>query len=192
MNSDLTRVEELTVELSTKPYDPVVNFTLGLEYHKYGQLASALGCYLRAAEFGYDTHPDYVYTSLLKIAACAESQKERTATVSGALLQAIGYLPARPEAWFLLARFHERAGNWRECYAFASAGRSLSRLVNTPLPAWVEYPGEFVFDYEMAVSGWWIGRRDDSVRIFNDLLTHKSMPQEYVNSCINNLRTIGA
>lgn len=186
-------IEDLVVKLSTDPHNPVLNFELGLAYDSLGQTASAVSCYLRCAEFGYATHPDHVYASLLKISTCMESQKERQWSVSNALLQAIAYMPSRPEAWFLLARYHERRNEWQECYSYATVGKSFVHFhEKSVLPCDVGYPGKFVFDFEIAVSAWWIGRKDESHQIFNDLLTHTQMPQEYVNACLSNLQNIGA
>lgn len=174
-------IEDLVVRLSEEPHNPIYNFELGLAYDEIGQYASAVSCYLRAAEFGYESHSDYVYASLIRMSSCMETQKEREWSVSGTLLQAISYMPSRPEAWFLLARYHERQTNWQECYTFAAVGKALVNLSTNPLPCSTDYPGKFAFDFEMAVSAWWIGRRDESAEIFNRLLANEKMPQEYVN-----------
>lgn len=186
-------IEDLVVKLSADPHSPVCNFELGLEYDAIGQYASAVSCYLRTAEFGYETHPDYVYASLIKISACMEYQKERQWSVSGSLLQAIAYMPTRPDAWFLLSRYHERQGNWQECYTFAKVGKSLSGIhENYVLPCTTEYPGKFGLDFEMGVSAWWIGRKDESLAIFNNMLMNEQLPKEYVDAILYNLRNIGA
>lgn len=185
-------IEELVVLLSTDPHNPIINFELGLAYDSLGQTASAVSCYLRTAEFGYDSHPDYVYASLLQIAKCMESQRERQWSVSGALLQAIAYMPSRPEAWFFLARYHERKSEWQECFTYATVGKSVCNLhEHYRLPCTTEFPGSFVFDFEIAVSGWWLGRKDESLAIFNRLLTNERMPAEYISSCLTNMQSIG-
>lgn len=190
MSSDTKRIEDLVVSLSTDPYNPILNFQAAEEYYRHDQRASAISFYLRCAEFGYETHNDYVYASLLKMANCFEDQKDRQWTVSNALLQAISYMPHRPEAWFLLARFHERSGNWQESYTFAEAGLAFVKLNHAPLPTWVDYPGEYGLLFEKYVAAWWIGRRDETVPGLTDLLDRYDMSQEFVNACIHNLHRV--
>jgi hypothetical protein len=63
-------VRELTLKLAEDPVDVENNFNLAIAYEEQLQYASAAGFYLRAAEYGYKTHPLITYTSLLKMALC--------------------------------------------------------------------------------------------------------------------------
>jgi hypothetical protein len=161
------KIEQLVIELSKDPFNPVLNFDVAVEYEKQNQTASAVSFYLRTAEYGHESHPTLVYASLLKVAHCFDDQNDRQATVSNCLLQAVAYLPYRPEGYFLLAQFHERLGQWQECYTWACIG--LHHQLNSPLPVHVGYEGQYVLQFEKAVSAWWIGRKDESVEIFNKL-----------------------
>ena len=161
------KIEDLVVELSKDPFNPVLNFDVAVEYEKQNQTASAVSFYLRTAEYGIESHPTLVYASLLKVAHCFDDQNDRQATVSNCLLQAVAYLPYRPEGYFLLAQFHERLGQWQECYTWACIG--LHHQLNSPLPVHVGYEGQYVLQFEKAVSAWWIGRKNESIEIFNKL-----------------------
>jgi hypothetical protein len=161
------KIEQLVVELSKDPFNPVLNFDVAVEYEKQNQTASAVSFYLRTAEYGHESHPTLVYASLLKVAHCFDDQNDRQATVTNCLLQAVAYLPYRPEGYFLLAQFHERLGQWQECYTWACIG--LHHQLNSPLPVHVGYEGQYVLQFEKAVSAWWIGRKDESIEIFNKL-----------------------
>ena len=161
------RIEQLVVELSKDPFNPTLNFDVAVEYEKQNQTASAVSFYLRTAEYGHESHPTLVYASLLKVAHCFDDQNDRQATVTNCLLQAVAYLPYRPEGYFLLAQFHERLGQWQECYTWACIG--LHHQLNSPLPVHVGYEGQYVLQFEKAVSAWWIGRKDESIEIFNKL-----------------------
>lgn len=187
---DTGHIDALVTTFARNPEHPVINFHVAEEYKRHNQLASAISFYLRCAEFGHDTHHAYVYTSLLQIANCFEIQKERPWTVSNSLLQAIAYMPSRPEAWFLLARFYERSHNWQEAYTHATVGFSFTRFGHSLLPADVQYPGEYGLLFEKYVAGWWIGRREESITGFTDLLDKYEMSQEFVESCLNNLQRI--
>ena len=185
------RIEELVVELSKDPFNPKKNFDVAVEYEKQNQTASAVSFYLRTAEYGGDTDSLLIYTSLLKMAACFEDQNDRVFTVSNCLLQAITVLPTRPEAYFLLAKFHEKKGDWQECYTWATVG--LSNLTNDepPLPALVGYKGPYCLNFEKAVSAWWIGRPQESKDLLLELSKIEYMDDEYKVAVKNNRDRLG-
>jgi len=162
-------IEELVENASHDMFNPQLNFDIAKKYDELGQNAAAISFYLRAAEYGYESSPIIVYTSLIRISFCLESQTGREHTVSSTLLQAIEYMPSRPEAYFLLSRFYERTQKWQECYTWAEIGLRFATR-HDPLPADVEYPGSYGFMFEKAVSGWWLGRKEDSFKIFKDML----------------------
>jgi tetratricopeptide (TPR) repeat protein len=180
-------IDDLTIELSKDPFNPVLSFNIAFEYEKVGQTASAISFYLRTAEYGFYTHPEYVYASLIKSSQCFEHQKNRESTVHNLLLKAVAHLPTRPEAWFLLARYCERAKRWQEAYTFAETGLMYTKIKITPLPILVDYPGEYALDFEKAVAGWWVGRKDESQEIFQELLK-KDIGDIYRTAVISNLK----
>lgn len=161
------KIEELVIGLSKDPFNPALNFDVAVEYEKQNQTASAVSFYLRTAEYGHESHPSLVYASLLKAAHCFDDQNDRQATVSNCLLQAVAYLPYRPEGYFLLAQFHERLGQWQECYTWANIG--LHQHLHSPLPVHVGYEDRYVLLFEKAVSAWWIGRKEESLELLNRL-----------------------
>ena len=183
-------IERLVVEVSTSPLDPVLNFNAAVEYEKLNQTASAVGFYLRAVEYGYETHQLIAYASLLRISICMEGQKDRNWTVSNVILQAIAFLPARPEAYFLMARFYERSAQWQECYTFAQIGLMYSSQGMLNLPIDVEYIGESGLIFEKAISAWWIGRLDESTKLLNTLSKNPNLPENYKIAVKDNLDRI--
>lgn len=182
------KLENLIVEFSSDPFNSKKNFEIAKEYERLNQMASAISFYLRAAEFSDKPKDPIVYASLLRLSLCFESQKDRIHTVSNATLQALAYDPERPEAYFLMSRFHERAGNYQECYTWAELG--LQRKSKKPLPADVEYYGQYCLKFEKAVSGWWIGRESEAKQIFIGLLVEDLRP-EYRDAIKANLGRIG-
>jgi tetratricopeptide (TPR) repeat protein len=161
------KIEQLVVDLSKDPFNPTLNFDVAVEYEKQNQTASAVSFYLRTAEYGHTYHPSLTYASLLKAAHCFDDQNDRQATVSNCLLQAVAYLPYRPEAYFLLAQFYERSGQWQECYTWAQMG--LHQQPCGVLPIHVGYEGQYVLVFEKAVSAWWIGRKEESLDLLHQL-----------------------
>ena len=115
-------IKELAIDVAFDSFNPEKNFDLANAYYDQGQYSSAAGFYLRAADRGYKTHPLIAYTSLLRMSLCFTKQGERSATVYQNTLQALTLLPGRPEAYFLLARIHERNKEWQKAYTFAELG----------------------------------------------------------------------
>jgi hypothetical protein len=182
-------IKDLTIDLSSDPYSAEKNFALAEGYSSQKQYASAAGFYLRAAEYGYKTHPLITYTSLLKMALCWSYQGDRNKTVYNNLMQAVAYLPNRPEAYFLLARIHERNKEYQQCYTYSEMGLLYATSTyHNPLPAYVDYNGAYCLMFEKAVAGWWLGRKEESKVLFQYLLDDHQMAPEYVSGCLNNLK----
>jgi len=163
-------IEKLVEDASHDMFNPKLNFEIAKKYEEMGQTASAISFYLRAAEYGHDTDPLVVYASILRMSICFDSQREREHTTKHCLLQAIQYLPNRPEAYFLLSRYYERKQDWQECYTWAEVGLTHNSRLEA-LPIDVEYYGLYCLEFEKGVSGWWLGRKEDSKQIFEKLLT---------------------
>ena len=176
-------IGELISKLAHDPFNPEHNFDAAVEYERLNQTASAVSFYLRCAEYGGE-NSILVYTSLIKLAKCFETQNDRKHTVTNCLLQAIAYMPTRPEAYFLLSQFHEKESNWQECYTFAVMGKNC--IAYNPLPVNVEYYGLYCLTFEQAVSAYWIGRFDESVTLFKELL-QQDISAEYRDAIKYNL-----
>ena len=185
---DVTNVEKVILDLATDSFDPEKNFACALEYEKLNQTSSAAFFYLRAAEWGYKTHPLIAYTSLLKMSLNYGKQVNRENTVASSLLHAVTFMPQRPEGQFLLARYYERNKKWQEAYTVASTGLMFAQnTYNNPLPAYVDYNGTYCLLFEKAVAGWWLGQKAESKVIFEDLLK-QNITEEYRTAIENNLK----
>lgn len=180
------RIEFLTVELSKDTYNPEKNLALAVEYEKLGQTASAVSFYLRAAEYGYKTHVDLTYACLIKVAQCIDRQTGRGLTVSNSLLQAVAYLPDRPEAYWALSVFYERAGQWQESYTYASLALRNNRQV-FDLPADTGYVDWYSAVFQQAVAEWWVGRKSDSLAALRKLAADERCPEIYRAAAKDNL-----
>lgn len=182
-------IEDLIIDLSHKPFDPETNFKAAVRYEELHQTASAVSLYLRTVEYGYDTAPSLVYASLCKLAHCFEDQKDRTWTVSNALLQAVAYLPYRPEAYFLMSRFHEQATQWQESYTWAEMGLHQEQL--PALPVNVGYHGRYCLEFQKAVAAYWVGRPQESKALLIKL-SQMDLPSEYRGAVEFNLGRLSA
>jgi len=187
------QISKLVTELAFSPADPELNFKLGLVYQTVQQPATAVSFFLRAAEYGVETKSrKIVYTSLLKMSECFTLQGGRVHSVTNALQQAVAYCPERPEGYFLLSRFYELAGNWQECYTWASIGCSYaSKTEEDSLPIYVGYDGKYCLEFQKAVSSWWIGRKDESKDMLMELAKDRSLKENYKDAVTTNLKRIG-
>ena len=182
----MQKITDLIVELSKDPFNPFLSTRIAEEYYHMGQTASAVSFYLRTAEYGYYTHGEHVYASLLKAAKCFDNQMGREHTVRNLMEKAIAYSPKRPEAWFLLSRWYERNQKWQESYTAAEVGIQNLPSIFFPLPIDVEYAGDFVLPFQKGVAAWWIGRQDESEQIFRNLLK-QNLPDLYRNAIKSNM-----
>lgn len=182
-------LKDLVVDLASDTSNPNKNFVLAEEYERLKQHSSAAGFFLRAADLAYKTDPLLTYTSLLKMALCWSRQQDRSATVLNTLHHAIAFMPTRPEAYFLLARYYEYRKDWIKTYTFAEVGLQFAMTAKyTPTTGYVEYNGLYCLLFEKAVASWWIGRKEESKALFQHLLDDHRMTPEYVNGCLNNMR----
>ena len=169
--------------------DPAVNFQLGQEYEAQGQTGAAISFYLRTAE--RSTIDLMQYEALLRMALCFEKQKTRDDTESVILQKAIGLMPSRPEAYFLLARLYEWRKLWHESFFVASVGCSVADFTLPALTTDVQYPGEYALWFQKAVAMWWVGNCDESRELFYHLKTTYHMNEMFANAVNNNLNQLG-
>jgi hypothetical protein len=108
------------------------------------------------------------------------------------LLQAIAYDDSRPEAYLLLSQFHEKAQQWQEAHTWAVLGMGWSWDTFEPLPADIGYYGDYCLRFQMAVAAWWIGRKDESLAILNDLSQRDDLHPMYKNAVQMNLEKLNA
>jgi len=185
-------IERLIVDASKDPLNPSKNLAIAIEYEKLGQTASAVGFYLRAAEYGYDEDSLIAYSALLRVSICIDGQKNRDLTVTNVLLQAMAYLPDRAEAYFLMSRFYEKTQSWQESYTFAALGQHcLATQGSIRLPVSIAgYDGDYVLQFQQAISAWWIGRADESLSILKKLASRKDLTEVYRLAVNDNIKRI--
>lgn len=179
------------LDLVKDPYNPTINFSVGNEYNKIGQYASALSYFLRAAEFSTDK--DFSYDCLLKIAHILGKNNERPHSQKGAYLNAISANPTRPEAYFYLSQYHEVRKEWQESYTYAVIGLELYEKCTSNMSIRLNtYPGYYGLLFQKALSSWWIGLCDESRELFQTLHSSYKMEEPYTTLVVNNLKRLGS
>lgn len=172
------------------PYNILTNFNMGQYYFINGHWSASLSFFLRTAEYG--NNDDIIYESLIKIGQIFTNLGRRPASEKVAYLTAISFQPQRPEAYYFMSQYHERQLNWFESYNFSTIGHTNINNAKTTLTD-LGYPGKFSFQFQQAVSSWWIGRTDLSRELFFDLLNnhYNELPEFFKESLIINITNIG-
>jgi hypothetical protein len=177
----------IIVRLSQDPFNSDLNFDVAENYLSNNQTASAVSFYLRCVEYSAPANAK-AYTSLLRMAKCFDDQNGRELSVTNCLLQALTYDDTRPEAYFLLSQYHEKAGNWQEAYTFACLGLGWITDSET-LPADVGYYGAYCLEFQKFVAAWWVGRKKESLDGLKDLAS-RDLPAMYKDAVAYNLEKL--
>ena len=181
-----TELENLLTEYSLDPENPQRSYNVGLWYEREGHTAPALSYFLRSAERFEDE--DMQYEALIKCHHCYDKQGTRDGTAISLLQQALCLKPNRPEAYFLLARFHERRQQWHDCYKYSCLGLSIADFSSPPTTSDVEYPGKYGLSFEKALSGWYWGKNEESKNTLLELSNDPEVTDEYYNAVVDNLK----
>lgn len=188
-NMNKTDIEQLLTTYCQDPENAKYNFDLGLWYINQGHTAPALSYFLRCSERSSDLN--LAYESLLWCHHCYEKQKTRDSTAKTLLHHAICLLPKRPEAYFLLSKFHEIRQQWQDAYTIASLGITFTEDYDS-LDSDVGYPGEYGLYYEKAISAYWWGKGDESRDLFQHIKNNYQLEEPYYSSVQNNLTRLGS
>jgi glycosyltransferase involved in cell wall biosynthesis len=185
-----TKLEELMYQYSLDTENPVNNFNLANWYEYEGHTAPALSYYLRCAERGVESHPDLAYEALIRGSYCYEKQGTRDGSSRSLLWQAQMFLPNRPEAYYLLARFSERREWWQDCYTTCDLALKQCDFDTAPLLTNVEYPGKYGILFLKGISGWWWGKGDESRTLFKEILTNYPLDEKTYNLISDHLKRV--
>ena len=172
-----------------EPRDPLHNFRLAIAYEALGQKAAAMTLFLRASELTDNEHLQY--ECLLHNYLMLDEQGGREHSKLGQLYHALATVPSRPEAYYLLSKHYESKENWQECYTMATIGLSMVSDNHPQLYTSVNYSGEYMLKLEKAISGWWLGRCDDSRTLFRDILDNYQVEDWVATLCRTNLANLG-
>jgi hypothetical protein len=188
---DKTEIENLLIEYSLDTENPEHNFNLGMWYEKEGHSAPAVSYFLRCAERAVEIDEDLAYEALIHASHCYDRQGTRDESSRSLLWQAQMFLPHRPEAYYLLARFAQRKEWWQDCYVNSDLCLRYCDFNVKPLRTDVEYPGKYGLLFEKAISGWWWGKVDESRSLLKEILTDYNINQDDYKTVHNKLIEIG-
>jgi GR25 family glycosyltransferase involved in LPS biosynthesis len=183
------QIELLLEAYSADPENADNNFNLGVWYWNDGHTAPALSYFLRCAERAEDDL--LAYEALLWAHQCYEKQGTRDSTAKTLLQHAVNLLPTRPEAYFLLAKFHGKRQQWTDTYTVSHQGLIFSEKNLKPLKNGVGYMGEFALLYEKAVAGWWWGKSNETRKLLQEIKNNYDLPEQYEKSVQDLLMTYG-
>lgn len=147
-------------------YDEVKNILLAEQYFSQQQYASALTFFLKVCDNSKNN--DIIYECLIKIAKCFGRLGRRPASEETAFLNAVNFQPHRPEAYLALSNYYTYYGKWTEAYNFATIGYS-NRVNKKVTITNIEYKGDYIFLYILALSSNKLGRIEESRKRFLEL-----------------------
>jgi hypothetical protein len=188
--SSPNQIELLLEKYSADPENADNNFNLGVWYWNENHTAPALSYFLRSAERAEDSV--LAYESLLWAHQCYEKQGTRDSTARTLLQHAINLLPTRPEAYFLLAKFHGKREQWTDAYSVSHQGLVFSEKNLASLRNNVGYMGEFALLYEKAVAGWFWGKGNETRQLLQEIKNNYELPEQYEKSVQDLLMSYGA
>ena len=187
--TNMNKIETLLTQYSNDPENENHNFNLGVWYWNDGHTAPALSYFLRCAERAEDNL--LAYEALLWSHQCYEKQGTRDSTARTLLQHAVNLLPTRPEAYFLLAKFHGKREQWTDAYSISHQGLTFMEKNPEPLKNSGGYMGEFALLYEKAVAGWWWGKSNETRKLLQDIKNNYELPEQYEKSVQDLLMTYG-
>lgn len=164
-----TELEKLLELYSLDTENPEHNFNLGVWYENQGHTAPALSYFLRCAERGFESDPDLAYEALIRGSYCYFKQGTRDGSGRGMLWQAQMFLPNRPEAYYLLARYAAKNEWWQDTYSTTQLSLMVCDFDLPPLRTDVEYPGKYGILYEKSVSAWWWGKENETRSLLQEI-----------------------
>jgi hypothetical protein len=185
-----TELEELIYQYSLNTEDPLNNFNIAFWYEKEEHTAPALSYYLRCAERAADSDLDLAYEALIRGSYCYEKQGTRDGSSRSLMWQAQMFLPHRPEAYYLLARFSERREWWQDCYTTCDLALKHCDFDGVPLKTNVEYPGKHGILFLKGISAWWWGKGEESRILFKDILTNYELDERSYNLVYDRLKKV--
>ena len=186
-----TELENLLTAYSLDTENPEHNFNLGVFYDREGHTAPALSYFLRCAERASESDPTLAYEALIRGSYCYFKQGTRDGSGRGMLWQAQMFLPHRPEAYYLLARYAQRKEWWQDCYSTSELALINCDFNLPPLRTDVEYPGVHGILFEKGISGWWWGKVEESRSILIDILENYNVSDADRQILITNLEKMG-
>lgn len=162
----LNQIHPLLRQTVFNPYDGLANLELGEYYFSQQHYAPALTYFLKVADYCNDE--DLQYEALIKVARCLGRLGRRPASEETAFLNAITFQPQRPEAYLFISHYYEWYKKWTEMYNFAAIGYSNKNNKKTTVTN-IDYNGDHIFLYQLALASNHLGRIEESRRWFNKL-----------------------
>jgi len=150
-------------------------------YWKRGDWAGSLSFWTRLVEYGNDEER---YDGLIHTSLSIWKMGNRRTHVKDSLFRCVTDFPHRGEGYLLLSKLFEEEGSWTECYMWAKKGLESPNETRPLLD--VEIPTIEHFRFQMGVSGWWIGKAEESLGIHLEL-RDSSLPKPYLDAIKRNL-----
>ena len=184
-------IESLLTIFSLDTENPEHNFNLALWYKERGHTAPALSYFLRCAERATESDKNLAYEALIHGSHCYDKQGTRDESVRSLLWQAQMFLPYRPEAYYLLARFAQRKSWWQDCYVNSDLSLRFCDFDIPLLRTDVQYPGKYGLLYLKAVGAWWWEKGEESKELLQEIKNNHKIREEDFQPIQEMIRNLG-
>lgn len=177
---DLALLEAALLE---SPNDPRTLFYLAQTRQSLGDYSGAIAAYRSRIEAG--GWEEEIFWSMYQIAEIYNKLGDWSMALSGYLL-AWDYRPARIEPIVRASMGLRELGAHNT--AFALLDRAKSTVDTSSERLFIErWMYDWAFDFEWAISAWWVGRKDEARAIWQELLLREDLPETYRTSIEANL-----
>jgi hypothetical protein len=141
------------------------NLSIGFQFYQLGQFASAMGFFLRSAEFSTDDK--ITYEALIFVSKCLGSLGRRKESEKTAMLNAISFAPNRFEAYFYMSQYYEALNDYFICHAMSKI--SLTNYTEEHQFLYLPHIERYKVLFQVGFTSWWVGKFRDSRRIMFEL-----------------------
>jgi glycosyltransferase involved in cell wall biosynthesis len=180
--------ETLERALEAEPDNTRYRFYLARSYRDSEQWTKAIAAFRARADMG--GFEEEVFDSLLSIAMIYERTGASRHAVIAAFLEAFEQRPTRAEALCELARYLRQNERYALAHLFASYAETIPRPDDL---LWVD---DSVYAWrcrdEVASAGYWIGEREESLELYQELLEDELLPDSERERIKGNIALIEA
>lgn len=169
---DTRTTKAVLYDFVNNPYDPIISYELGTQYFSKNHWASALGFFLRAAEFTDD--PVLEYNAFYMVCRSFANKNTNPECEAKMWKQLINLNPKRPEGYASMAGYYSWRGKIHEAYFYTKLGYDfVDDWSNQDLIDFIACTKES-FEINMALFGGAYGKINDKLNLLRSFVQDKS------------------
>jgi hypothetical protein len=171
--------------------DGKANLNIGYQFYQLGHFASAMGFFIRSAEFSKDDN--ITYEALIFVSKCLANLGRRKESEKTAMLNAIAFAPLRYEAYFYMSQYYEPLQDYFMCHLMAQL--AVTHYTDEHNLLYLEKIEWYKAHFQLGYTSWWVGKFKDSRKIMFELAENYkdgNYDPVYKNLIQNNITRLGS